>query len=266
MKRAWLILAALALACWPVWRWYAVRVTESADEMWGLLALLTAVLFIARQRLRGAVTSPNLTLPACLLVVYAVTYHFFPPLLRAVIAFTTIGCLFGAPCEKGNFQFGLLGLLYLALPVIPSLQFYGGYPLRVTIASVSAPLLRLGGLAVFQDGTCLQWGSQLIWIDAPCSGIRMLWAGLYLACTLACLYELRWPQTLLALCAAGLMIMVGNIFRALALFYLEAGLVEAPAWAHSYVGLFAFAVIALGIAAALRRLRGNNLCDAQPST
>jgi exosortase/archaeosortase family protein len=136
----------------------------------------------------------------------------------------TLGSLsFGRP-----FHMGMLGLMSLSLPLIPTLQFYGGYPLRVLVASVAAPLIRLGGFAVIQEGTCLNWDGQLIWIDAPCSGVRMLWTGLYLACTLAYLSRLGFFRTLLVLAFAFPAIILGNIFRAVALFYLEAG-VRCPA-------------------------------------
>lgn len=158
---------------------------------------------------------------------------------------------------------GTLLLLYLALPVIPSLQFYGGYPLRALVAGVSAPLLRLGGFAVIREGACLNWDGQLIWIDAPCSGIRMLWVGLYLTCTLAFIYELRFVKKMLALSIAVLVIISGNIFRSVGLFYLEAGVVENRAWVHDFVGVAAFALVAVTIVVVIQRLRNEKTCEAQ---
>jgi exosortase/archaeosortase family protein len=158
--------------------------------------------------------------------------------------------------------------MYLSLPLIPTLQFYGGYPLRILVAGVAAPVLRLGGFSVIQEGTCLNWGGQLIWIDAPCSGVRMLWVGLYLACTLASLYGLRFFKTLLVLGLSFYAIIDGNIFRAVALFYLEAGIVEMPGWAHAYAGVVAFLIVAAGIVAAVHLIEREKqkLCGELSST
>jgi exosortase/archaeosortase family protein len=161
---------------------------------------------------------------------------------------------------------GILGLLYLSLPVIPSLQFYGGYPLRAFLAAFTAPILRMSGYAVVQEGTCLNWAGKLIWVDAPCSGIRMLWVGLYLTCTLVCLYELSPLKTLLALAAALVVIMFGNVFRATALFYVEAGNFEVPHWTHDYAGVVAFAVVACVIVASVRQIGRIKQCDTVSST
>jgi hypothetical protein len=46
-------------------------------------------------------------------------------------------------------------------------------------------MLALTGAAVHAEGTGLRWAGGLIEIDVPCSGIRMLWAGLHLALTAA---------------------------------------------------------------------------------
>ncbi|HEX8495398.1 MAG TPA: archaeosortase/exosortase family protein [Pyrinomonadaceae bacterium] len=267
MNRAVVIIALQLLAFWPVWRWYTARVTNSADDMWSVLALATVVLLLLwRKEKLTNVTKTDLLLPTLLLILYAITYPFFPPLLRAVVAMTALGSTisllrFGKPLHLGT-----LGLLYLSLPLIPTLQFYGGYPLRVFVAGVAAPLLRLGGFAVIQDGACLNWDGQLIWIDAPCSGVRMLWVGLYLTCTLACLYRLRFGKTLLALAVAFCAIILGNVFRSVALFYLEARVIEMPSWTHDFAGVLAFAIVSAGIVAAIHRIRKEKLCDAQLST
>lgn len=285
-----LVVAAQLVAFWPVWRWYVARVSDG--ETWGLLALACAAYFLWRGRAdsdklgpdkinsdkissdkinsdaaaskddpgaRGSKVGPDargrgLLFPALLVVAYAVSYPLLPPLARASVAVTALGCTaswlrFGRPFHPGT-----LGLLYLSLPLIPSLQFYGGYPLRSFVAAAVAPLVRLGGYAVVREGTCLNWAGRLIWVDAPCSGVRMLWAGLFVACVLACLYELRALETLQALVAAAAVIVSGNVLRAAALFYVEAGVVAAPPWAHDYVGLVSFAAVACLILLAVRRL------------
>lgn len=263
-RRIVLVLAPLLLALWPVWQWYGSRVIGSADGRWGLLGAAGVAVLVWRKRVRRCATTARLWWPALFLSLYAASYPFLPPLARAAIAFTAIGLtlselLLGRRCHAG-----LLGLLYLSLPVIPSLQFYGGYPLRVFVAAATAPLLRLGGFNVVREGACLDWGGQLIWIDAPCSGVRMLWVGLFLVCVLAALYDLNPLRTLYSVAAAVVVVILGNVFRAVALFYLEAKVIEGPAWSHDYAGLVAFALVAAGIVAVVRRMRGGGKLCARP--
>ena len=273
-KKPLLLLALQLAAFWPVWRWYAVRASGSTDEMWSLVALAT-VLALAwrgpasmRETNHTAAQEMNkaLVLPTLVLLLYCAAYSLLPPLARAGLAVTSLGLTLGFMRFGRRFQPGVLGLMYLSLPLVPTLQFYGGYPLRMLVASVAAPLIRLGGFAVVQEGTCLNWGGQLIWIDAPCSGVRMLWTGLYLACALACIYGLRTFKTLLVLLLALPAIILGNIFRAMALFYIEAGIVQMPGWAHAYAGLVAFLIVAAVILAMVQLIRKERVCGELLST
>jgi exosortase/archaeosortase family protein len=231
--------------------------------MWSLLALATILALSVRgrasvreaNRTGSQAMSKALVAPTLVLLLYCATYSLFPPLARAALAVTSLGLTLSFMRFGGRFQAGVLGLMYLSLPLVPTLQFYGGYPLRMLVASVAAPLIRLGGFAVIQEGTCLKWGEQLIWIDAPCSGVRMLWTGLYLACTLACIYGLRSFKTLLVLALALPAIILGNIFRAVALFYIEAGIIRMPGWAHAYTGMVAFLIVAAVILATVQLIR-----------
>jgi len=265
-KTLLLIIGAQLIAFWPVWRWYAVRIGDSADQSWGILALLTALLFVLSKKSSARAIERSLTIPTLIVLLYVVTYPVFPPLARAGVAFTAIAVTVSVVRFGKPFHPGVLGLLWLSLPLVPSLQFYLGYPLRLLVAGLAAPILRLGGFAVVQEGTCLNWAGQLIWIDAPCSGVRMLWVGLYLTFTLVCFYELRLFKTLVFLLAALVAILAGNVFRAVALFYLESGVFPMPAWAHGYTGLVAFALVATGIVAAVHFIRREKLCGELLST
>ena len=245
------------LAFWPVWPWYLARVVSSPDDGWGLLAWVAIAAMCYRQRMAGvnagAVMWPAMTLT----VLYAATYLFLPPLLRGVLAVSAIAIMLGNVFFNTRCHLGLLVLALLSLPVVPSLQFYLGYPLRELIGQVAAPLLNLGGLLVTAEGSSLQWNGALVWIDAPCSGIKMLWAGLFLTGVLACILELCFTRSLLALMAACVAVITGNIFRTLGLFYIEAGIVEVPAWMHEGVGVASFAVAGVVIAACVMKLTEN---------
>ncbi len=234
------------VAFWPVWQWYFMRIMDSPEDRWGLLAIGTLGLYFLSSK-KTETASDSLLLPALLTLLYAVSYPFLPPLLRAAIAVIAVGCTlsilyFGKVLPAGGW-----GLLLLTLPVIPSLQFYLGYPLRVIVANMAAPLIRLTGFAVVQEGVYLNWHNMPLLIDAPCSGIKMLWAGFYLTFTLAAFYHLSPLRTAIVSGFAFLIILLGNLFRATALFYVEIGIVDMPAWVHTGIGLLMFAFVAVGI-------------------
>jgi exosortase/archaeosortase family protein len=232
-----------------------MRIGDSTDQRWGLLALATALFFVLSKKISNRGIERSLTLPSFLVLLYVVTYPVLPPLVRAGLAITALGVTLSLLRFGKAFHPGLLGLLWLSLPLISSLQFYAGYPLRLLVGGLTAPILRLGGFAVVQQGTCLNWAGQLIWIDAPCSGIRMLWVGLYLAFALLCIYELRFLTSLLLLTIALVVIIAGNVFRAVALFYFESGVLQMPGWAHDFASLVAFALVAASIVTAVLVLK-----------
>src|SRR5262249_39732051 len=139
-----------------------------------------------------------------------------------------------------------------SLPLMASLQFFLGYPLRSFIATLSVPLLRLNGLAVTREGTALDWAGRLVEIDAPCSGVKMLWAGMFLTFTRACLFRLNAGRTILAAAFAFATIVLGNVLRSTALFYIEAGIVNLPSFAHTGIGVVVFGMTASAIAYGVR--------------
>lgn len=262
MRRLLFILALQVLAFWHVWRWYVSRAVYSWDQPWGVLALIAALVFLFASRKPWPRTECSLWLPAILVLFYAATYLQFAPLARAAIAFTALAVTASSLRFGKSFHPGLFGLFYLSLPTLPTLQFFGGYPLRVVVAGLTAPILRMSGFAVIPEGTCLNWAGRMIWIDAPCSGIKMLWVGLFLTFVILCLYELPLLKTLLLLPLVGVVIMAANVFRAVALFYLEAGVLSSPSWGHEYAGVIAFVLEAAGIISIVLKLRRRSVCVA----
>ncbi|MGE0128744.1 MAG: archaeosortase/exosortase family protein [Blastocatellales bacterium] len=256
------LLVVQALAFWPVWRWYAGRVTDGSDEAWGWVALLTAVLFVFRQKPEHEVTTAALELPAALTLCYAFGYHFLSPLPRAVIAVTAIGATVSIARFGKRLHLGIWGLLVLSLPVIASLQFYLGFPLRALVAKLAAPMLRLNGLAVVSEGASLNWNGTTVLIDAPCSGVKMLWTGFFLTFTLACYFKLSAKRTLLACAFSFAAIIIGNTFRAVGLFYIEAGVINfsLPGWTHEGLGVVVFLVTATAIALSIQRMSEEKRC------
>lgn len=249
------IAALQAVACWPVWPWYVARVRDGSDEPWCVLALLAAFALI----LRGGETSTrqmtSFAIPAALLVAYAAAAVWLPPIFGAAFAFLAVGSSLLYWRHGSFFDAGIWGLLLLGTPLMASVQFYLGYPLRVVAGRLAAPLIHLSGFTVTVEGTLLNWGGRLVEIDAPCSGIRMLWAGMFLTCVLAAAYRLPPRTTLVYGAAAAAAVVLANVMRAAALFYIEAEILAFPPWAHAAVGLVVFAWMALWGLRAAGRLR-----------
>jgi exosortase/archaeosortase family protein len=260
MKRILLIGGLQLLAFWEVWRWYISRAVYSWDRPWGLLAFVAAFVFLFVSRKPLPREERSLLFPAAIIVLYIATYSVFPPLVRAIVAFTALATTASLLRFGKAFHPGLFGLFYLSLPALPTMQFFGGYPLRVVVTELTAPILRIGGFAVVPEGTCLNWAGQLIWIDAPCSGIKMLWVGMFFTFVLLCLYELSIVKSALLVLLAFAVTIGANVFRAVALFYLEAGVLHMPAWGHEYAGVIAFVLEAAGIVGISFMLQKRNVC------
>jgi exosortase/archaeosortase family protein len=252
--KASLVLATCA-ALHPVFTWTALRAVDGSDEPWGVGALVAVVALIAMRHREVSGESSRLGLggPALWLAVYAVTYPWLTPLPRGTLAMTALALLLSRFYFGAKLNLGLLVLLLLGLPLIASIQFYLGYPLRVVVAGATAGLLRLGGFDVNVVGVGLELGAQTITVDAPCSGVKMLWVGGFAASLLAVLKRLSVRETLLFMVGTAACLFVANVLRAAALFYVELRLVTFPEVTHSAVGLVMFAV-ALAMIAMLSRL------------
>jgi exosortase/archaeosortase family protein len=83
----------------------------------------------------------------------------------------------------------------------------------------------------------------------------MLWTGAYLSCALAGLQRFDAWRTVLLGSFALVIVMLANVLRATALFYVESGVVPQAQPAHALIGVVIFAVTAISIAGAATRLR-----------
>jgi exosortase len=233
------------LGLWPVWRWYWQRVTDGSDEPWGLLALGSALLCACRDR--GGSEGPDRTglrVSLVFMMAYLLALGAAPALLRAVLGVSALAFTLAALGGARAPRLSLWGLLLLSLPLLSSLQFYLGYPLRLATAFAATGVLRMLGLAVEQQGTTMTWFDQTVLIDGPCSGIQMLWVGLFLCALFAELLRTPAKRFLMQAMASLGIVLAGNTLRATLLFFKETRLVELPDWTHEGVGLLTFAVIA----------------------
>lgn len=254
LYRMYLLLAIQLAAFWPVWGWYLQRMSDGSDEPWGIAAVLTAAWFLLRSPLRSAPNQTALAASAAAALLYTLAYSSLPMLALALLAVASVAFAASGLFLGRAVHGGVLGLLVLSLPLIASLQFYLGYPIRLLTAAISAQLISGLGYPVEAQGTLLIWAGELIAVDAPCSGVKMLWTGMYLNFTIACINGLGLRSTWLSYLSAGALIFAGNVIRAAILFFPEAGILSAPAWFHSAAGLAVFAVVAAGIYRVHQRL------------
>ena len=251
-----LLLAAICLAFWPVWIWFANGTLDGSNDAGGLLAAAVAIAIVTLAPTTHVPAAPLLLPTVCVALYLLMTAAGLPMLSRAMMAALAIASFASAWRMGKRLDVALLALCTLALPLAASLQFYVGYPLRVVAGAFSALLLRMNGLAVVREGAMLAWDGQLIAIDAPCSGIKMLWSGLFLACALAASARLPALRTMAAMLLAAAVVIAANSVRAAALFYMETGLVHLPAWAHPGIGVLCFAGAALAILWGVSSLMG----------
>lgn len=251
------VLLALLIAGWPVMRWYASRLGDGSDEPWGLIALVAALFFAPWRTMLDPLPRARVIALGIGLALYSAAYAWMPPLIRAGL-YVTLIALVVTPARhrvSGGFpSVAWWSLLVLSLPVVATLQFYLGYPLRVVTTQLSVPLIKLGGVTASAAGTTLTWAGERVIVDAPCSGIQMLWTGLFCAAALACWHRLGTRRTFRLAQIAAFTVFVANVLRAALLFFTESGNWPAPAWAHEGIGLALFGCAAIVILFAAERL------------
>jgi exosortase len=239
MRSSWL-LAALLAALWPHWAYVARRMVDGSDEPWGVLALATVVVLLASQRQLVEPTRAALVACAVLALLAAVASLALADLAAAAVAMLAVG-VYLVHALRDRPASALVALLLLALPLIASLQFYLGYPLRALCAHASAVLLTIGGLDARAAGASIVADGRIVLVDAPCAGIGMLWVGSYVAALFSYLNRAGLVRTAVNGAVAAVLVLAANIVRNTLLFFPEAGLVDWPAWSHDAIGLAAFA-------------------------
>lgn len=254
---ATLWLACIAAALAPTWVWMARRTVDGSDDPLGLLALAALALLAwrCRHNLRAA---PRLGwLGVALLAALSSTLAIgsLPPLVCALLALLALGAALAAFLPAWIASAPAVGLSLLSLPWIASLQFYAGYPLRTVTAEASRWLLA-PFLAVERSGTSLRIDGRLVIVDAPCSGVQLLWLGYFTACAVA-LYTGRDTRGFLArLPAVSAVVLAGNIVRNTLLVALEGAGHGATGWVHDAVGLALLVLVSGAIAWVMAQKEG----------
>lgn len=267
----WLALQAAAL--WPTWRWMAARWADGSDDPVGLLAIaaLAALLWSVRGQLRYAPRTPWLVAALAGTLAATALRGAVAPLITSLVATLALACgllAFLPESRRGAMRqhsgvlwpaprhaiaaAPVLGLALLAPPLIASLQFYAGYPLRVVTAEASRWLLT-AWFSVQRTGSSLLVDGQLVIVDAPCSGVQMAWAGYFSACAVA-LWAGRGNRSfLLRLPLVGACVLAGNVLRNSVLVALAGSGPGASESVHQGVGLVVLAAVVGAIAWGMAR-------------
>lgn len=248
----WRWLALLAVALWPTWWWMGQRMVDGSDDPLGVLALAALGALVWQHRLRLS-AAPRLGFQVAALAgaVLTTTLHAqLPDLLVALVGLLSLalGLLVFLPAQVATAP--VLGLSVLSLPLLASLQFYAGFPLRVVTAEASRWLLSAAH-TVERSGNSLVVDGQLIIVDAPCSGVQMVWLGYFTACVVALVVGRANRSFLLRLPIVGALVLVGNVLRNSVLVAFQASGAPLPGWGHEAVGLLVLALVCTGIAWAM---------------
>lgn len=249
---AWLALQAAAL--WPHWRWAAARVADGSDDPLGLAALaaLALVVFKLEPQLRAS-PRPSWLIAAMGATLAATLASFYlPPLIGALLAALALAAGLRSFMPSGHAVLPMAGLAVLALPVVSSLQFYAGYPLRVLTAQLSTWLLQGLGMVAERSGSSMTVQGRLIIVDAPCSGVQMVWMAYFCACAVAAFSGLRDHQLLARLPWVGVLVLAGNVLRNSVLVALEAQHEQVSEVVHQGVGLVVLVMVCAAVVAVVR--------------
>ncbi len=243
--------AAAALSFWPVWSWALQLLKTSDEDILGLISLLTFLALAWRRSQTVDMVSPpsasgestertlftkaDLFLTLALFGLYCLSLAFAPQVVSALLALTILGSCLHRAGKLSKPNAGDWALLLLAVPLLSSLNYYCGYPLRILAVNIAGLMLNFSGLAVSVEGTELVSASSVVGVDPACSGIKILWIDLYLAAALASYFRLSKGSSAKVLSASIIIAVFANAIRVSSLFYLESGIISVPQLFHSAV-------------------------------
>jgi exosortase/archaeosortase family protein len=249
---AWIAVQAAAL--WPHGAWIARRVADGSDDPLGPAALAVLALLLGRGAARLRVAPRTGWLAAALSLTLAANAALFawPPLVCSLVAALALGAALLAWLPAGAPRAPLVGLLLLALPLIASLQYYAGYPLRLLTAQASAWLLQAAGFAAERSGAAMLMQGRLVIVDAPCSGVQMAWMAYFCGCTAAALRGLHDGAFLRRLPFVGVLVLAANVVRNTVLVALESRPQGLDAALHETIGALVLAATGAAVIVLMR--------------
>ena len=248
----WLMLSLL-LATWPQLLWMARRMVDGSDDPLGVLALgtLLAVLVWQRRHLRQSPALGWLLAAMAWVGAAGLAQAYLPNLVAALCAMLGLACGTRALLPERVASGPLLVLAVLALPLLASLQYFMGYPLRVLVAEVTRWLMSATH-EVSRSGAALQVDGQLVLVDAACSGVQLAWLGYFTACCLALMRGLGTARFVSRLPWVGLCVLAGNIVRNWVLVATQADGQPLATWLHEGIGLLTIGMVVMGLSAIIQ--------------
>ncbi len=211
------------------------------------MALVVLLWLVGRERsaMRISPRPPWLVAGVVLALAATLALTHLPSLVAASIAALSITCTIVAWLPGGTPRLPYAGLALLSLPLVASLQFYVGYPLRVVTAQLSAWLLEVVGIDATRSGASMTVEGRLVIVDAPCSGVQMAWMAYFAACAVAAHGGLRDAAFLRRLPWVGAIVLAANALRNSVLVALEARPQGLSSAAHEAIGLVVLAATTL---------------------
>ncbi len=210
------LIGCLVLFClqlpflWP--RWFGT----AGELIAGVCFIGTAMVFgWMLKRNPTAESTPEQPIWHAIAVIFVVAFAFGSSLPRLVRVGLILGGLCSSmlalmPARERNTAFTLSGMLMLSLPVSPSLQFLFGYPLRVLAGQIACLALPGDAEAV---GTGILFRNSVVFVDAPCSGINILWVSMLLALIAAMAFRTCRAWTLVLLGSSVGIAVLANVVR-----------------------------------------------------
>lgn len=250
--------------------WIFYRLNDNSDEISSITSLSTIFIIIFLSLLNSNKLAKsnisnnefNINILSFYFLLYLSVSIFELPLLKGIVASLSLSTTISFFIKKKYFDLNILGLILLSMPILSSVQFFIGYPIRIVVTKISSYILTLGGINVYQESTCLIFNNSSVCVDAPCSGVQMLLTGFYITFVFSFIKKFNTLKSILLLLLSFFIVIFVNIFRATSLFYVESGFIfknhlntynlndfkEAiQKLIHDYVGILSFIIIALFI-------------------
>lgn len=245
-RRFW-PLGVVVVACWASWLWYIERISDASDEPLGLLALVCwcGGIYLLRQRELAKISSPGYRSLLVGALYLAALWWSVPSIVQAGVALLWLTITLWELGAIHRPTLGLIALAVLSLPLISSMNFFLGYPMRVIAGELAAFMLQMNGFSVDLHGVTLMWDERELAVDAPCSGVRMLWTALWASSLVLLILDPCWKRGLLLYALSMPVVLFVNALRVTTLFYSELVVTGLPDWTHTGVGVVCFALYCL---------------------
>lgn len=252
------------ITCFPMLQWVYMRWISPTGSIFCAVVLTATLLgwfkiLLADGESLTPIQSLSWLAGSCVfLIAFATFYSNVPGLVSSVLGACALSCMMMAvlPSVERCRSWALPILVVFSIPLTPSLQFFFGYPLRFVVARCTA---FMSGMSIQPIGVGLSDGYHTVFVDAPCSGIRMLTTSVVLASGTSFYLRLTRLRTVLVVGLGVFLAIAGNVFRAGSLFVMETRL-PLGAWAHLWIGVIVFAFCAFTLVYVARHLeRGDAL-------